>query len=127
MAQSRRGVIPALEAQVRLLVIDIPRFIQLTMSSLWGRQLYCILQQKLPIYGAFVVVKAGPSITAWGNSTFGGVIPTSINAKVVSYTMNGDISVDIEPIHRFPPPVNESPHTVIDPSALRAAKEYAVE
>jgi hypothetical protein len=25
----------------------------------------------------------------------------------------------------FPPPVNESPHTVIEPSALRAAKEYA--
>jgi hypothetical protein len=24
-------------------------------------------------------------------------------------------------------PVNESPHTVIEPSALRAAKEYAVE
>jgi hypothetical protein len=27
----------------------------------------------------------------------------------------------------FPPPVNESPHAVIEPSALRAAKEYAVE
>jgi hypothetical protein len=35
-----------------------------------------------------------------GDSTYGGTIPTSINAKVVSYTMNGDISVDIEPIHR---------------------------
>jgi hypothetical protein len=27
MDQSRRGVIPVLEAQVRLLVMDIPRFI----------------------------------------------------------------------------------------------------
>jgi hypothetical protein len=41
---------------------------------------------------------------AWGDSDYGGTIPTSIGriapAKVVSYTMNGDISVDIEPIHR---------------------------
>ncbi|VVM25955.1 hypothetical protein BSPWISOXPB_4839 [uncultured Gammaproteobacteria bacterium] len=31
MDQSRRGVIPVLEAQVRLLVMDIPRFIQLVV------------------------------------------------------------------------------------------------
>jgi hypothetical protein len=79
-------------------------------------------------------------------------------AKVVSYTMNGDISVDIEPIHRttghksaafvggfntigaptrmtwslpidvgIVPPYRGSPHAVIDPSALRAAKAYSVE
>jgi hypothetical protein len=48
---------------------------------------------------AFAALKADGSITAWGDSTYGGTIPASINAKVVSYTMNGDISVDIEPIH----------------------------
>jgi hypothetical protein len=43
------------------------------------------------------------SITAWGHSDWGGTIPTSIGriapAKVVSYTMNGDISVDIGDQH----------------------------
>ena len=53
---------------------------------------------------AFVALKADGSITAWGHSNLGGTTPASIDwivpTKVVSYPMNGDISVDIEPIHR---------------------------
>jgi hypothetical protein len=49
-------------------------------------------------------LKADGSITAWGHSNLGGTTPASIDwivpTKVVSYPMNGDISVDIEPIHR---------------------------
>jgi hypothetical protein len=53
---------------------------------------------------AFAALKADGSITAWGDPDSGGTIPTSIGritpAKVVSYTMNGDISA---PIVLYPP------------------------
>jgi hypothetical protein len=49
---------------------------------------------------AFAALKADGSITAWGHSNLGGTTPASIDwivpTKVVSYPMNGDISVDID-------------------------------
>jgi hypothetical protein len=63
-----------------------------------------------------LIAAADGSITAWGHSNLGGTTPASIDwivpTKVVSYPMNGDISVDIE---------------VIEPSALRATKALLVE
>jgi hypothetical protein len=55
---------------------------------------------------AFAALKADGSITAWGNSNAGGTgAPSGAPA----------------------PPKSGSPHAVIEPSALRAAKAFPVE
>jgi hypothetical protein len=57
-------------------------------------------------YGAFAAVKADGSITAWGTPHAGG---TAL------------------PAGAFAPPEPESPHALIEPSGVRAAKAVLVE
>jgi hypothetical protein len=78
MAQSRRGVTQAMEAQVHPLAVAIPRFIRIVMP--------------LPLLKLMDQSRRALSVGAL-----------------------------------VPPPKTESPHAVIEPSALRAAKALLVE
>jgi hypothetical protein len=65
-----------------------------------------------PNSSAFATLRTDGSIMAWGDSSYGGTAPAGNG-----YTKTG----------AFDPPLFESPHAVIDPSALRAAKANAFE
>jgi hypothetical protein len=68
--------------------------------------------------GAFAVIEANGSITAWGNSGYGG-INTPPDSGYIKIYSNEEGAPE--------PPAFGSPHTAIEPLALRAAKAYIVE
>jgi lysophospholipase L1-like esterase len=63
-------------------------------------------------YAAFAALKVDGSITAWGDSGWGGTGAPSDNGYTKIYSTAAE---------------SELPHAVIDPSALRAAKASSVE
>jgi hypothetical protein len=68
---------------------------------------------------AFAVIKTDGSIAAWGDPDAGGTSPAGSGYTRIYSTDSAFAALKAdEP---------ESPHTLIDPSALRAAKALAVE
>jgi hypothetical protein len=79
---------------------------------------------------AFAALKADGSITAWGDSYYGGVGAPSDNGYTKIYSTGfAFAALKAEPLSEGAPvpPRSELPHAVIEPSALRAAKAYQVE
>jgi hypothetical protein len=73
--------------------------------------------------GAFAVLKADGSIAAWGGSGYGGTGAPSGKGYTKIYS-NGYAFMGLLPLLRK---FFKSPHDVIEPSALRAAKALPVE
>jgi hypothetical protein len=67
---------------------------------------------------AFAALKTDGSITVWGNSNRGGADAPAGSGYTRIYSTGAGAPV---------PPELGSPHALIDPSALRAAKAYSVE
>jgi hypothetical protein len=67
---------------------------------------------------AFAALKADGSIKAWGDPSSGGTGAPAGNDYTKIYSLPAGASA---------PPLFELPHTVIEPSALRAAKAESVE
>jgi hypothetical protein len=74
---------------------------------------------------AFAAMKADGSIKAWGESDFGGEHAPDGNGYTKIYSTKYAFSVGA--LGAFVPPASESPHAVIEPSVLRAAKASAFE
>jgi hypothetical protein len=66
----------------------------------------------------FAALKADGSITAWGNSDWGGTGAPSGKGYTKIYSLSEGAPM---------PPAFERPHAVIEPSALSAAKAHLFE
>jgi hypothetical protein len=76
---------------------------------------------------AFVAVKADGSIKAWGNSSYGGTGAPSGSGYTKIYS-NWGVFAALKAAEGAPvPPAYGLPHTLIEPSALTAAKALIVE
>jgi hypothetical protein len=84
------------------------------------------LQEIYSTANAFAALTPDGSIKAWGDSSSGGANAPAGSGYTKIYS-NTFAFAALTHDYAFAPPESESPHVLIDPSALRAAKAYVFE